>query len=440
MSTTVRLKDKTAILRERRFATFFAGNVVSKLGDAAVPVAFALAAYQVSGSASGITWVLLSLWGARFFMIATGGRLADRYDRIKVMIGADVLRIVAQGALALLFAGLLPVQSWHLCLSAALYGVGTALYNPAQIGLTPELVPDGRLQDANGLLSLVADVAFLLGPVFAGVLMGTVGFTWVLWIDVASFAVNLVLLLRLARIHTPARRRPPTSPAAHEVAAAHEPTATGDEQPADESQPASEPEDTRFRAGFAVMARYPWFGFGMALWFVVSLGIGLTAVAGPVIAVESLGGTSAWSVLATCLAVGSLLGSLTVISATKQHPWRAAAAVVTLGAVLQFTALTMRDHLPTAVIGASFALCALTTAACGIVWDTAYQSEIPERYLSRVGSVDNFVNAVGVPAGMLLGGLFTDHYDVLFLGISLLLALLGIPAARLAGRQRKATS
>ncbi|MFD3557431.1 MFS transporter [Streptomyces goshikiensis] len=424
MTSIMRLKDKTEILRERRFATFFAGNVVSKIGDAAVPVAFALAAYQVSGSASGITWVLLSLWGARFLMVAAGGRVADRYDRIKVMIGADVLRIVAQGALALLFAGLLPVHSWHLCLSAALYGVGTALYNPAQIGLTPELVPEDRLQDANGLLSLVADVAFLLGPVLAGVLMSTVGFSWVLWIDVASFAVNLALLLRLARIHTPARRTPAAGP--------RDPAGAAEEH----AQP--EPEDTRFRAGFAIMAQYPWFGVGMALWFVVSLGIGLTAVAGPVIAVESLGGPGAWSVLATCLAVGSLLGSVTVISAAKQHPWKAAAVVVALGAVLQFTALAMRDHLPTAVIALSFALSALTTAACGIVWDTAYQSEIPERYLSRLGSVDNFVNAIGVPIGMLLGALFTSHYDTVFLGISLLLVLLGIPAARLAGRGRKA--
>ncbi|MCY0942983.1 MFS transporter [Streptomyces antarcticus] len=423
MSTTVRLKDKTAILRERRFATFFAGNVVSKIGDAAVPVAFALAAYQVSGSAAGITWVLLSLWGARFFMVATGGRVADRYDRIKVMMGADVLRLVAQGALALLFAGLLPVQSWHLCLSAAVYGIGTAFYVPAQIGLTPELVPEERLQDANGLLSLVADVAFLLGPVLAGVLMSTVGFTWVLWLDVASFAVNLVLLLRLSRLHTPARRARTDAPADADA----------------DADADTENEDTRFRAGLAVMARYPWFGFGMALWFLVSLGIGLTAVAGPVIAVDSLGGAGAWSVLATCLAVGSLLGSLTVISASKQHPWKAAAVVVTLGAVLQFTTLTLRDHLPTAVIAASFVLCALTTAACGIVWDTAYQSEIPERYLSRVGSVDNFVNAVGVPLGMLVGGLFTDHYDVVFLVLSLLLVLLGLPAARLAGRRRKAT-
>ncbi|NXY98507.1 hypothetical protein HYE82_29850, partial [Streptomyces sp. BR123] len=196
-------------------------------------------------------------------------------------------------------------------------------------------------------------------------------------------------------------------------------------------------EGDRFRDAFAVMARFPWFGVGMALWFVVSLGIGLTAVAGPVIAVESLGGTGAWSVLATCLAIGSLLGSLSVISASKQHPWRAAAIVVTLGAVLQFTALILRDQLPTLVIGASFALCALATAACGIVWDTAYQSEIPERYLSRVGSVDNFVNAVGVPLGMLAGGLLTRHYDAVFLTVCVLLVLLGLPAARLAGRERK---
>ncbi|MFH8716819.1 MFS transporter [Streptomyces zaomyceticus] len=425
--STATLKDHAATFREPRFATFFTGHVISRIGDAPVPVAFALAAYQVSHSAAGLTWVLLSLWATRFLLMATGGRLADRYDRVRVMIGADVLRLVAQGTLAVVVVSPLQLQSWHLCLSAALYGAGTALYNPAQIGLTPELVPGDRLQRANGLLSLVADVGFLLGPVLAGVLMGTVGFSWVLWLDVVSFAVNLGCLVRLARLHTPARRTTPeqTPPAPSETPAEPNPT---------------EPPDTRFRASFAVMARYPWFSFGMALWFVVSLGIGLTAVAGPVIAVDSLGGTGAWSVLATCLAVGSLLGSLAVMSTSRQHPWKAASVVVTLGAVLQFVTLTLRDQLPTAVLGAAFALCALTTAACGIVWDTAYQSEIPERYISRLGSVDNFVNAAGVPIGMLLGGLFADHYDTVFLGVSVALVLLCIPAARLAGPGRKSAA
>ncbi|MYV67226.1 MFS transporter [Streptomyces sp. SID2131] len=419
------LKGQAATLREPRFATFFTGHVVSRIGDAPVPVAFALAAYQVSHSAAGLTWVLLSLWAARFLLVATGGRLADRHDRVRVMIGADVLRLVAQGTLAVVVISPLQLQGWHLCLSAALYGAGTALYNPAQIGLTPELVPEDRLQRANGLLSLVADVSFLLGPVLAGVLMGTVGFSWILWLDVASFAVNLWCLARLARLRAPARRTASvrTPPAAAGTPAGPNPTGSP---------------DTRFRASFAVMARYPWFSFGMALWFVVSLGIGLTAVAGPVIAVDSLGGAGAWSVLATCLAVGSLLGSLAVMSAGKQHPWKAASVVVTLGAVLQFVALTLRDHLPTAVLGAAFALCALTTAACGILWDTAYQSEIPERYISRLASVDNFVNAAGVPIGMLLGGLFADHYDAVFLGISTVLVVLCVPAARLAGPGRKA--
>lgn len=426
---TATLKDQAAMFRERRFATFFTGHVVSKLGDAPVPVAFALAAYQVSHSAAALTWVLLSLWGARFFLVATGGRLADRYDRVRVMIGADLLRLFAQGALAVVVVSPLPLQSWHLCLSAALYGAGTALYNPAQIGLTPELVTEDRLQRANGLLSLVADLGFLLGPVLAGVLMSTVGFSWILWLDVATFTVNLVCLLRLVRLHTPLRRAVP-APAAG-------PATNGTD--ADDTVPAADA-DHRFRAGFAIMARYPWFSFGMALWFVVSLGIGLTAVAGPVIAVESLGGAGAWSVLATCLAIGSLLGSLAVMSTTKQHSWKAASVVVTIGAVLQFIALTLRDELPTAVLAASFALCALTTAACGIVWDTAYQSEVPERYLSRLGSVDNFVNAAGIPAGMLLGGLFADHYDTVFLGVGVLLVLLCLPAVHLAGNGRKATA
>ncbi|MEU8773581.1 MFS transporter [Streptomyces sp. NPDC048606] len=422
---TAPLKDRAAIFRERRFATFFAGHAVSSLGDAAVPVAFALAAYQVSGSAGGLTAVLLSLWAIRFLLVATGGRLADRYDRVKVMIGADVLRILAQGALAVVVVSPLPLQTWHLCLSAAVYGAGTALYNPAQIGLTPELVPEGKLHWANSLLSLLADVGFLLGPVLAGVLMSTVGFSWVLWLDVASFAVNLGCLIRLTRLHTPVRRRPePSAEPEHGTA------------PADR---VDEDGDTRFRAALPVMARYPWFSFGMALWFVVSLSIGLAAVAGPVIAVESLGGTGAWSVLATCLAAGSLVGSLAVMT-MNPHPWKAASVVVTLGVVLQMAALTLRDELPTAVIGAAFALASLTIAACGIIWDTTYQSEVPERFLSRLGSVDNFVNAAGVPVGMLIGGVFAAHYDTVFAVVAVLLVLLSVPAARLAGQTKKANA
>lgn len=426
---TAPFKDRAAIFRERRFATFFAGHAISSLGDAAVPVAFALAAYQISGSAGGLTAVLLSLWAIRFLLVATGGRLADQYDRVKVMIGADLLRFLAQGTLAVVVISPLPLQTWHLCLSAAVYGAGTALYNPAQIGLTPELVPEDKLHWANSLLSLLADVSFLLGPVLAGVLMSTVGFSWVLWLDVASFAVNLGCLIRLTRLHTPARHRP----AAHVEA---EPGTVPAESTADMAHANG---DARFRAAFTIMARYPWFSFGMALWFVISLSIGLAAVAGPVIAVESLGGNGAWSVLATCLAAGSLVGSLAVM-AMNRHPWKAASVVVTIGVVLQMAALTLRDELPTAVIGAAFALASLTIAACGIVWDTTYQSEIPERFLSRFGSVDNFVNSAGVPVGMLLGGLFAAHYDTVFAVVGVLLVLLSIPAARLAGQTRKANA
>lgn len=71
--STATLKDHAATFREPRFATFFTGHVISRIGDAPVPVAFALAAYQVSHSAAGLTWVLLSLWATRFLLLATGG-------------------------------------------------------------------------------------------------------------------------------------------------------------------------------------------------------------------------------------------------------------------------------------------------------------------------------------------------------------------------------
>src|SRR5262245_10835647 len=107
------IKSKVDILADTQFRTFFIGSSVSKIGDGLIPVAFSLFAYQISGSASGIASVLISLWATRFVTVPLGGRVADQYSRLAIALAADIVRLIAQCGLAVVMMTILHVHIWH---------------------------------------------------------------------------------------------------------------------------------------------------------------------------------------------------------------------------------------------------------------------------------------------------------------------------------------
>ncbi|MDQ2707608.1 MAG: MFS transporter [Actinomycetota bacterium] len=408
------LRAKSAIFRDQQFRVFFAGSAISSLGDGLLPVAFALAAYSASGSGSGITLVLLSLWVTRFLTVPVGGRLADRYSRLKIILAADLIRLVAQGGLAAAISVSGRTELWQLCASAALYGIGTGLYVPAQIGLVPRFAPSGRLRDANSMFSIVADVTSLAGPVFAGLVMTSLGFRWILWLDCLTFGANLTAVVwLLARNGRDAAPDLPDSCPTPGPSSSH---------------------DMRFIEGLRLIRSFSWFQYGVLLWFVISAGIGVVAVAGPITAVSKLGGTYAWVVLSTCLALGSLLGSLVIASLSRDIPWRIAAVAVAVGFCAQLLALACADRLSIVAVSVAFMCGSGVIALCGVVWCTHYQSEIPDRYLARMGSIESFLNSVGVPIGMAVGGAVSSHLGVVLAGVAVLVVMAGVAAVSTAGK------
>ncbi|MFD0475639.1 hypothetical protein ACFQ0B_51040 [Nonomuraea thailandensis] len=80
----------------RNFTLYFGARTISLLGDAMMPVASALAIGEVYGIA-GVGYVL-ALWTASAVLVMLfGGVVADRIGARRVMIGADVVRVVTQG-------------------------------------------------------------------------------------------------------------------------------------------------------------------------------------------------------------------------------------------------------------------------------------------------------------------------------------------------------
>jgi MFS family permease len=100
--------------------------------------------------------------------VLIGGVVADRTSRRAVMVSADLVRLMSQGAMAaLLIAGATDV--WMLAVLASSTGAATGFFNPASTGLLPTIAAPEHLQQANGLRATAMSTGEILGPLAAGV-------------------------------------------------------------------------------------------------------------------------------------------------------------------------------------------------------------------------------------------------------------------------------
>lgn len=113
---------------DRRFTLYFVARAVSLFGDAMMPVVTALAVGALYG-VSGVGLVL-GIWTGTFVLLVLfGGVFADRFGARRMMIGADLVRVLTQGVLAAaFFAG--PPPFWLLVTAAALAGAAVAMFLP----------------------------------------------------------------------------------------------------------------------------------------------------------------------------------------------------------------------------------------------------------------------------------------------------------------------
>ena len=176
-----------AALHVRNYRLFFAGQVVSNTGTWMQRIAQDWLVLQLTNSplAVGITTALqflpmmvLGLWG---------GLLADRYPkRTLLLITQTVMLLLAVVLSVLALTGL--VQVWHVYVIALGLGLATVVDNPARQTFVNEMVPRELVRNAVSLNSGNFQLARLVGPAIAGVLISAVGSGW-------AFAINAVTYL-----------------------------------------------------------------------------------------------------------------------------------------------------------------------------------------------------------------------------------------------------
>ena len=175
------------------FRALWLGQIVSVIGDGMQRVALLWWATRTGGNAL-LTAVALCAALPVVLGSPFGGALADRFDRRRLLVAADVLRLGVTAALAaLVIAGeRTPVI---VCLCVAMSAVGTALFDPTYAAAVPTVVPAEDLPAANGLNMANSAVGGLIGPLLGGVLIAAFGVGTVLVINAATFAWSVLCIL-----------------------------------------------------------------------------------------------------------------------------------------------------------------------------------------------------------------------------------------------------
>jgi len=183
--------------RFRDFRLLFTGETVSVLGDQFHFVALAWLTLQLTGSGLALGSVLMVAAIPRGVFMLVGGALSDRWSPRSLMLVSNAVRAGLVGVIAgLVLTG--RIELWHLYLMAAAFGVVDALFYPALNAILPMVVDEAVLAPANAVLQGSQQLAGLVGPAIAGVVVALVQTGPAFAFDALSFAVAAMALLFVA--------------------------------------------------------------------------------------------------------------------------------------------------------------------------------------------------------------------------------------------------
>jgi MFS family permease len=186
-------------LANRNYRLFATGQMISLSGTWAQRVAqdwliLLIVPRSEAAVALGIATALQFLPMLLFGLY--GGVLADRYDKRRLLIGAQV----AMGVLALVLGALDlagVVQLWHVYLLAFGLGLASVVDTPARQSFVSELVGTDDLPNAVSLNSATFNSARIVGPALAGLAIAGVGTGWVFIANGLSYVAVLAGLMRM---------------------------------------------------------------------------------------------------------------------------------------------------------------------------------------------------------------------------------------------------
>src|SRR5215472_8431690 len=193
-------------LRHRNFRLFFGGQSISLIGTWMTRVATSWLVYRLTGSAVLLGTVGFAGQIPTFLLAPFAGVVVDRIDRRKVLVWTQTLAMVQSLALAWLTLSHRINIAEILALSA-MQGIVNAFDMPGRQSFMIRMVEErGALSNAIAINSSMVNLARLIGPSLAGLVIAATNEGWCFLIDGVSYIAVIASLLMMRVQVNPVQR------------------------------------------------------------------------------------------------------------------------------------------------------------------------------------------------------------------------------------------
>lgn len=392
-----RINNPFISLKHKNYRYYWIGMCVSLVGTWMQNIAQPWLAYSLTHSP-----FLLSLIGTLQFtptMLFSlfAGVFVDKHSKKKILICTQTisLGITLVLALLILFG---KVQYWHIAIMATLLGIVNTFDMPSRQAFVIELAGKEDLTNAIALNSMSFNLARIIGPSIAGIIMGYFGIASCFFINSISFAAVLVSLFFIKPIAMHSKIK----------------------------------KETKVIKEIIEGLKYIYHKDILFYTVIVVAIVGTFApnfnVLVPIFAKEILGqNETGFGILMSFMGVGSFFGAMFMASLSKSGPKKFVIYIVPLivGAFLVMTGLT-NMYLMT---GISLAMTGFFFISFASSSNSTLQLNSSNEYRGRVMSVYTLVFAGSTPIGNLYAGFITEHFNarIGFAACGLIIILLMIP-------------
>ncbi|MDQ0308945.1 putative MFS family arabinose efflux permease [Kitasatospora herbaricolor] len=412
--------------RNLRFQLLWGGSAAGTLGLHVSDTAYPLLLLAMTGSSTLAGAFGALQIGASVLCGVHGGSVADRYDRRRVLIAADSVRLLAALSVPLAMAlGAFSVV--HALLVAVVIGATIAYSGPVRLLAVRSVVAPEQLRQALAQDEARMSGAGLAGPPLAGLLLGAgraVPFLGAALASLLSLAASC--LVRFPRRAEPAAPKTPSGTATTGTAA----TGTAAGEAADEAAAgeAAAKEGSGALAGFRHLLADRTLRATLTVVFGINL-VGSAVVLPVIVLLRERGVPSGGIGLALAgEAVGAMAGALLV---SRLHRLAGPGALL-LAVAWYVVPLFLAPLLPggAVTVFAALFLMGLGVPALRVMIDILVFQQVAEELRGRVIAATMTLFTVGMPAGMFGSGVLLDHVTpgTALTVLALLLALGLLPA------------
>ncbi len=187
-----------SVFRNRSFTLLWTAQLVSTIGSSLTSLAAGILVYRLTGSVLSVGLMLMATAVPTLLVGLIAGVFVDRYDRKRIMLGADLIRAV----LVCLIPFLAPLNIAWLYVIVMLSSAVGQFFDPAHESVLPEVASDEELAAANSLMAISSFGSTAVGFAASGFLASLPGngIDLAFYVDAGTFVFSAacVALVRIA--------------------------------------------------------------------------------------------------------------------------------------------------------------------------------------------------------------------------------------------------